>query len=201
MADNERGFDSELGPRIYRPEYPKNHLRQHNVFFPSSAAIDFVLAQLTKANALHRAAFVAAADAARGFFLDLMQVPEEIPVPRGSPWCAILNDDEPATGGARGPAFFHLPSLTTLVSSVRTVVVISVGVRAPIYAIACERTVTKGENTLLIETQRPFEREWMSFVGLHTINCRSTLVKESPSARDFLAPSLEKNRASYGRPN
>lgn len=193
---NEFGFLSERGPRDYRPEYPPFHIRQHNVFWPKPSDVAGVVKQLKSANALHRAAFLAAAYECQGLFLDLMQVPDRIPVPPAgtTPFCAILNDDEPLLGGARGPNFFDAGSLLELVGRVRTVVVVSVGVRASVYAIACQRTVLHRENSLLIETQPNAERAWMAYVAANARDCRYTLVKEDEAERQWLAENMLKSK-------
>lgn len=195
LPGNEKGFQSEFGPRNYRPEYPKLHQRQHFVFKPNPRTCAEVVKQLQGMNGAHRAAFVAAANAAGGLFLDLMQIAAPIPIPAPpTRWCAVLNDDEPASGGARGPSYFHQTTLITLVSSVRTIVVTTVGARAQLYLIAVDRLVRHRENCLVIETQPEFASDWMAFLALHTIDCRVQAATPSPGAHDFLVSTLTKQR-------
>lgn len=195
LPDNEKGFHSEFGPRDYRPEYEAFHKRQHFVFKPLNRDLAPVVRHLKSLNAQHRAAFVSAAAAADALFLDLMRCPEPIPVPEPPQrWCAILNDDEPMAGGAKGPATFDQPSLRKLVGSVRTVVVTTVGARAQLYLIAVDRLVAHRENCLLIETRPEFGEDWMQFAFLWSSDCRIQLAKPSTSAHEFLVSTLAKQR-------
>lgn len=194
MADNEMGYESELGSRNYRPEYPAPRVREHKVFWPQPHTVPYAVKHLRGLGALHRAVFLAAAHAGGGYFLDLMQLADEIPVPLDRPWAAILNDDEPSRGGAKGPNFFHETSLRLLLENARTIVVSSAGADASVYNVACDRTATHRENCLLIETQPSAERAWMTMAEVYGRG-RHTLVKEGPKSRDWTVEKMLKRKA------
>jgi hypothetical protein len=182
MSDNIHGFKIEQGPRKYRPEYKPDHLRKHTAFFIPIEDLDKILFPLRMSpDSLYRAAWVAAASEAHGFFLDMMQVPDKLPaVGPGDVWCGILNDDEPNRGGGRGPGFFDQPGLIRLVGLADSIIVNAAGLNPEIYAIGVERTAKNRKNSLLIETTGDFEREWYGFVLNHRRNARCTLVTPNP---------------------
>jgi hypothetical protein len=163
--------------RNYRPEYPVDHLRKHTIFYPSPTNFGPTEAKMKSTNAAHRLAFLASAALQNALFMDLQQVPDEIPVPEHHlRWGAILNDDEPSRFGSRGPDFFHRPSLIKLVRNAKAIVLNTSGPDGPTYLMASLPLAQRGDNCLLIETTNLHAPAWREFLGQHRGNSPVAIV-------------------------